>query len=164
MTHIIKVIVNGNPYIVEVGEADADAVATPSGVGSVQVRVNGRIYQVAVERIDRGRPEDQMGLDVSHDLPPEVATPVEETPWDVQVEAGRAGVFSPGAVTAPMPGNISNISASVGDAVSRDQVLCTLEAMKMQNAIRSPRDGVIATVNVRSGQAVSYGDVLFVFE
>jgi biotin carboxyl carrier protein len=36
--------------------------------------------------------------------------------------------------------------------------------MKMKNSIRSPRDGVIAAVKVREGQAVAYGDVLFVFE
>ena len=43
------------------------------------------------------------------------------------------------------------------------QTLCSLEAMKMKNAVRSPRDGVIGSVEVYEGQTVSHGDVLFTF-
>jgi biotin carboxyl carrier protein len=62
-----------------------------------------------------------------------------------------------------MPGNVLNIEVKAGDRVSFRQQLCSLEAMKMKNAIRSPRDGVIASVEVSEGQAVSHGDVLFTF-
>jgi len=68
------------------------------------------------------------------------------------------------AVKAPMPGNVLGIRVKPGDKVSFKQTLCSLEAMKMKNAIRSPRDGVIATVNVTEGQAVAHGDVLFTFQ
>jgi biotin carboxyl carrier protein len=62
-----------------------------------------------------------------------------------------------------MPGNVLDITVKPGDRVRFRQQLCSLEAMKMKNAIRSPRDGVIAIVNVTEGQAVSHGDVLFTF-
>jgi biotin carboxyl carrier protein len=68
------------------------------------------------------------------------------------------------AVRAPMPGNILDIAVKPGNKVSFRQPLCSLEAMKMKNVIRSPRDGVIARVEVSDGQAVSHGDVLFTFE
>jgi len=63
-----------------------------------------------------------------------------------------------------MPGNIMDIRVGVGDRVSYKQELCNLEAMKMKNSIRSPRDGVIAAIKVREGQTVAYSDVLFVFQ
>ncbi|MFQ5434148.1 MAG: acetyl-CoA carboxylase biotin carboxyl carrier protein subunit [Anaerolineae bacterium] len=68
---------------------------------------------------------------------------------------------SPTAVTAPMPGNIIRIAVKPGDTVAVGQTLCYLEAMKMENAIRSPRDGVIERVVVGEGTAVSHGDPLF---
>ena len=63
-----------------------------------------------------------------------------------------------------MPGNILDIAVQAGDKVRFGQPLCALEAMKMKSAIRSPRDGVIAEVQVAEGQSVGYGDILFTFE
>jgi biotin carboxyl carrier protein len=63
-----------------------------------------------------------------------------------------------------MPGNILDIAVKPGDRVAVRQQLCSLEAMKMKNAIRSPGEGVIASVEVAEGQAVAHGDVLFTFE
>ncbi len=68
------------------------------------------------------------------------------------------------AVRAPMPGHIVDIVVKPGDEVSVGQPLCSLEAMKMKNAIRSPRDGLIAGVEVTTGQAVAHGDILVTFE
>ena len=67
-------------------------------------------------------------------------------------------------MTAPMPGNILDIAVKPGDRVIHKQLLCNLEAMKMKNALRSPREGTIATVHVYEGQTVVYGDLLFTFE
>ena len=68
------------------------------------------------------------------------------------------------SITAPMPGTIVSIAVKSGTAVSVGQLICTLEAMKMQNPIRSPRAGVIASVHVSVGQTVSYQDSLVDFE
>ncbi|MEK6574302.1 MAG: biotin/lipoyl-containing protein [Chloroflexota bacterium] len=51
-----------------------------------------------------------------------------------------------------------------GDEVTFGQQLCALQAMKMKSAIRSPREGVIASVEVSEGQGVAYGGVLVTFE
>lgn len=66
-------------------------------------------------------------------------------------------------ITAPMPGVIQSIQVKVGDEVKRGQTVVILEAMKMKNPIRSPRDGTIAEIPVRPGQSVGYGDVLLRF-
>lgn len=68
-----------------------------------------------------------------------------------------------GEVTAPLPGVIVAILVKPGDAVSRGQELCTLEAMKMKNAIRASREGTIAAVEVNVGDQVGHGQVLMTF-
>ncbi len=140
--HTIKVIVNGNAYLVELGDFSGTRIAAT---------VNGKPYQVEVDVVTSDR--DATG-DKEHAMDRALEDEV------------RRGTILPGAaaVTAPMPGNIANIEVRAGDLIVKDQVLCFLEAMKMNNAIRSPRDGVIASVGVTEGQAVAYGDVLFVFE
>ena len=75
-----------------------------------------------------------------------------------------AGAGGAGAVTAPMPGVILDIGVKVGDTVDRGQVVAVLEAMKMQNSIKSPRAGTIAEVCVTVGQAVGHGDTIIRFQ
>ena len=64
---------------------------------------------------------------------------------------------------APIPGVVVAIKVHPGDAVSIGQELLVLEAMKMRNTIRSPRDGQIATVHVSNGQTVNHNDPLVEF-
>ncbi len=62
---------------------------------------------------------------------------------------------------APMPGKIIDISVGVGDAVTANQRVMVLEAMKMENEIVAECDGVIASINVAKGDMVNPGDALF---
>jgi biotin carboxyl carrier protein len=142
MNRKVKVVINGNTYLVEVGDLSASPLT---------VKVNGRSMKVDVAAVEEDAP-----LPASSSLG--IASPV--APKTLASPEGRPIA----AVTAPMPGNIVEIYVKAGDAISRDQLLCSLEAMKMQNAIRSSRDGVIAEVTVQPGQAVGYGELLFTFE
>ena len=76
--------------------------------------------------------------------------------------APRAG-GGVGALVAPMPGVILAVSVQAGDAVTRGQEVAVLEAMKMQNSVKSPRDGTIAEVCVAPGQAIGHGDAIVRF-
>ncbi len=67
-------------------------------------------------------------------------------------------------VAAPMPGLVVRLLVEPGQAVGVDQGLLILEAMKMENEIRSPQEGVVKSINVQAGQAVNPGDVLAVVE
>ena len=59
-----------------------------------------------------------------------------------------------------MPGNILDVKVAVGASVKTGDVLCVLEAMKMENEIVSPQDGTVASVNCAKGDTVNAGDLL----
>ncbi|WP_159023487.1 acetyl-CoA carboxylase biotin carboxyl carrier protein subunit [Formosa sp. L2A11] len=67
-------------------------------------------------------------------------------------------------INAPMPGLILDISVKVGDHVKADDSLLVLEAMKMENSIVSPHDGIIKSIAIKEGITVDKGDVLIEFE
>ena len=68
------------------------------------------------------------------------------------------------AVVAPIPGLVVKVLAAAGDAIEEGQPLVILEAMKMENEIRSMRPGVIKSVEVAPGQRVEQNAVLIVLE
>jgi geranyl-CoA carboxylase alpha subunit len=58
------------------------------------------------------------------------------------------------SVSSPMPGLLVNVSVAVGDRVKDGQILAVVEAMKMQNELCAPRDGVVARVNFKEGEQI----------
>jgi biotin carboxyl carrier protein len=68
------------------------------------------------------------------------------------------------SIKAPMPGLILDIHVKEGQEVKEDEGLLILEAMKMENVITSPRDGVIKSVNITKGDAIDKGHLLIEFE
>jgi propionyl-CoA carboxylase alpha chain len=71
---------------------------------------------------------------------------------------------APGSLLAPMPGNVLQVLAEPGQAVSKGDLLLILEAMKMEHRITAPHDGVVADVRVAAGQQIDAGMVLAVIE
>jgi biotin carboxyl carrier protein len=67
-------------------------------------------------------------------------------------------------VTAPMPGKIVRVLAAAGDSVEEGQDLLVVEAMKMQNSLKSPKAGRVAELRAREGATVAAGEVLAVVE
>jgi acetyl-CoA carboxylase biotin carboxyl carrier protein len=67
-------------------------------------------------------------------------------------------------VLAPMPGNIIEVVVSVGDEVKEDDELIILEAMKMENPICAPADGVVKEIKVKEKDVVEADQVLVVLE
>jgi biotin carboxyl carrier protein len=74
-----------------------------------------------------------------------------------ETEGGPGGEFQ---LKAPMPGLIVAVPVAEGDSVSRGQNLVILESMKMQNELRSPRDGVVLRVRANPGERVEQNQVL----
>lgn len=91
----------------------------------------------------------------------EISIP-ESSSAPIKTEVGDSAELK--EVKAPLPGVIVTIQVKSGDSVSRGQELCTLEAMKMKNAIRANREGVIDTVEVAVGDQVGHGDTLMTFK
>ena len=97
----------------------------------------------------------------------EVRMHVEEPPWAElarrRKERSRGlSAEATGAVRSPMQGTILSVEVDVGGAVRAGDLVCVIEAMKMENEIVSPADGVVAAVNVAAGDQVSNGQVLCV--
>lgn len=67
-------------------------------------------------------------------------------------------------IKAPMPGRVLDIMLSAGDTVTKGDGVLVLEAMKMENVIKSPTDGVIKKIAVVKEQAVEKNEVLIEFE
>lgn len=77
---------------------------------------------------------------------------------------GAAGGEGRAAITAPMPGKVVRILASPGDEVEAGQGVIVVEAMKMQNEMKSPRAGRVASIPVKENDSVAAGAVLAVIE
>jgi len=78
-----------------------------------------------------------------------------------RTEAGQDG---PVEVRAIIPGVVVAVSVATGDRVTTGQQLLVVEAMKMQNELRSPRDGVVGRLAVGERQTIEVGDLLAVIE
>jgi len=76
-----------------------------------------------------------------------------------RTEVGQSG---PTRVHAIIPGVVVSVSVAPGDAVIAGQELLVVEAMKMQNELRAPRDGTIEQVAVGAGATIDVGDLLLV--
>jgi biotin carboxyl carrier protein len=73
---------------------------------------------------------------------------------------GESGADGPKKIVAPMPGKVVRILAPVGTAVEPGQGVVVIEAMKMQNELKSPKKGTVRKLNVAEGAAVEAGQVL----
>ncbi len=116
------------------------------------VTVNGVTYDVVVEEVGGAAPAT---APVAAPAAAPVAAPV-AAPAAPKASGAQGAV----KVAAPMPGTIMKVNVSVGAAVKKGDVLCVLEAMKMENDICAPEDGTVASVNVQKGASVKTDEVL----
>ncbi len=128
-----SVLVNGQPFVV--------------GLDGARVLVDGAPFEVTL------RGEQALVDGIAYNVSVE---------GGVESKAARtaARVASAGAVTAIMPGKIIRLLVSKGDEVQEGQVVCILEAMKMENELKAPKSGRIKSLSVQPGQNVEKGAVL----
>lgn len=125
------------------------------------IKVNGVAYDVEVEESD-GSVNPSPVVSAAPAAPViKQAAPAAAPQPQPQAVSSRSGSET---VKAPMPGTILAINIMPGAAVVKGQVLCILEAMKMENEIVSPRDGIVAGISVAKGSSVNAGDPLISLE
>ncbi|MFO7925644.1 MAG: acetyl/propionyl/methylcrotonyl-CoA carboxylase subunit alpha [Halobacteriota archaeon] len=125
------------------GSTAGGASARPASARTLTVEVDGRRFEVLVEN----------GLVAAEDA--------------AAGDAGDGGGASPaeaGAITAEMQGTILSVDVSAGETVSAGDVVCVLEAMKMENDVVAAVDGTVADVAVSAGDSVDQGDTLLTLE
>ena len=149
----VNVSVNGTSYLVEIEDLSTEVI---------QVRVNGKPYEVQVRSVEKPTPLASGGPNLGAESELGQRAGAEFKNRSGAQFRSSSGLDS--EVRSPMPGTILNVSVKLGDVVKRGQQLCALEAMKMKSAIRSPRDGVIVAAEVSEGMKVAYRDLLFRFE
>ena len=110
-------------------------------VKKFNITVNGNAYEVEIEEV-------------------KAAAPVAAAPKAAPAAAAPAA--GDNTVTAPMPGKIVKLVASVGQAVNAGDVLLILEAMKMQNEITAPAAGTVKSFAVNAGDSVKPGQTMVV--
>lgn len=130
-----------------------------------KVTLKGKTYEVEVEK------GEAMILDeyaAAAPAPAAVPTPAAApaapapTPAPAPAPATPAPAASGTVVTSPLPGNVLSINVNVGDAVKAGQLLVLIEAMKMENEIVAPTDGVVKQIVASKGAVVATGDTLLV--
>jgi biotin carboxyl carrier protein len=139
-----KITLDGKPV-------DADAVEiTPN---TLSVLLDGQSYEVRISPSPDGVLRIQTGLE---EFTAEVS---DSRAWRGR-RHGTLEAEGRQQVLAPMPGKVIRVLVKAGDKVEAGQGLLVVEAMKMQNEIRSPKGGTVERLQVKEGQPVNAGDVL----
>ena len=134
-SQIVTVLIDNKSYDVEVDDRD---LSTDPLDGRVSVRVRGRVVRLEVLEERRKKMKDAQS---SH--------------------FAQSGTIR---VVSPMPGKILRYLVAVGDEVKEGQGVVVIEAMKMENELCAPKDGVVKTITSEAGSAVDGGALLLVIE
>ena len=160
-----KFNVNGDQYEVKI-----DGIEN----GIANVNVNGKALKIDIESCGFSQINAAFPIQVSGQAQRPAAAPVAKpaaksaaapvaAPAPAPAPAAQSAANVQGTkVESPLPGVIKSLTVKTGDKVQENQVIMTLEAMKMENEICAECSGTILAVNVAVGQSVMEGQVLVV--
>ena len=126
------------------------------------VTVNGVVYEVVVEEADGTAVSAPAAAPAAAPAPvaapaPKAAPAPAVTPATAPKASGAQGSIK---VVAPMPGTILKLNVKVGDTLKANDLVCILEAMKMENEIFTAEGGVVKSIEAAQGASVNAGDVI----
>lgn len=165
---IYEVLIDGTPHKVEIEKRDAvwqcsvdgksyDIDASLTARDVLSILVGGKAYEAKREYSLSGETHVIIG---SERFSAEV-----RDPRSLRSRKAAAGVGEgPQKVAAPMPGKVVRILMQQGAEVEAGQGIMVVEAMKMQNEIKSPKKGVVQKIAVAEGGSVASGDTLAIIE
>lgn len=134
-------------------EVEVDAVLARPNV--LSLRIGNKAYEVKCERV---------GSDL-HIWVGSVRYAAEvRDPRSLRGRVRATDDHGPKKLTAPMPGKVVRILVSEGAEIEAGAGILVVEAMKMQNEVKSPKKGTVQKITVREGTAVNAGDVLAIVE
>ena len=108
-----------------------------------RVKVNGKLYEVELEAVS----ESKASIEVPTSTSNKIISPSngEETPF-----------------LAPIGGKVLDIKVEVGSSVKKGDILCVIEAMKLENEVTATIEGCIKEIKISKGDTVANKDVLFI--
>lgn len=128
------------------------------------VTVNGVVYEVVVEEADGtavSAPAAAPAVTPAPVAAPAPAvTPATAAPAPAAAAPKASGAQGSIKVVAPMPGTILKLNVKVGDTLKANDLVCILEAMKMENEIFTAEGGVVKSIEAAQGASVNAGDVI----
>lgn len=133
-----------------------------------QVKVDGKVFEVEVEKIGGGYASLTPGSLTAAPAAPVAPAPQAAAPAPAPAAPAAPAPAAPAAapaaggagdVVAPMPGTVLKVNVNNGDTVASGDVILILEAMKMENEIVAPCAGTV-TLNVKAGETVDTDAVL----
>jgi len=149
-------VVGEIPWVVRLDDRQIEVSCVRLGANALSLIVNGESFDVQCERSGESLRVFVHGA------------AYECTVRDPRSLRGRkrAGLAESGEqkLAASMPGKVVRIIANVGDQITAGQGILVIEAMKMQNEVRSPKDGQLKKLLVRQGANVVAGEVLAIIE
>ena len=150
----VRVEVRGGDghYTVALDGAPMEVDIVETGRSFASLLVGGESHEVAIEKGPEGY--------VVHFPADAVAVALAEAARGAIATAARPS--GPARLTAPMPGRVVRVLRGPGTEVAAGDGLVVIEAMKMENELKSPRAGRVQEVSVREGQAVEAGALLLV--
>ena len=169
----IELIKTGtDSFIAKIGEKEKEIkFSKDEESGTFLIFVGDKKYKVELEKISRRKPfsvkvnEIPFKVEIKPlERPVKALATTAVLPSAETKKAVKPVVVTEGAVVAPMTGKIVSVKVKEGDEVKAGQVLCILEAMKMENEIAAPKSGKVKELNVSEGSSVNEGEVLAVIE
>ena len=145
-SHSVEAAIAGKTYMLDVNEVETGVYWLIWNNRSIEISVssNGDRYAVSVA----GR---QMNVEIE-----DARTALRKASLH-----GHAGMVE---LHAPMPGKIVKVLVAEGASVEVNQGLIVIEAMKMQNEVKSPKTGIVKKIGVQETTAVNAGDLLVIVE
>lgn len=127
----------------------------------LKIQFKGRLFDAVVRKFDAEKKEAHINV-AGMNYTVRMREPLDQL-------VGALGFLSSGShsvkeINSPMPGLVVDMFAEIGQAVSEGDKLLSLEAMKMENIIKSPGIGVIKEIHISKGQAVEKNQKLIEFE
>jgi biotin carboxyl carrier protein len=155
--HEVVVEKNGGDYRVAIGDHVFKCIFKDD-----KVMVNGEAVQMTIDG-DLEAGAKVISGDNAMELKLQQVREIEHIALEESDDGGKAEGSS-GAVLSPMPGKIMSVKVKAGDAVAANQVVCVLEAMKMENEVQTEVAGKVKEVRVKAGETVEGGQTLLVVE
>jgi biotin carboxyl carrier protein len=155
----VDVIVNGQERTLhlessrfEYNGIARDYTIEPSGPGIFSILIDGRSYQATILAPGTIQVNNRIFTVELFD------------PRELRARSTAGASHGRQNIVAPMPGKVVRVLVAVGDTVEAGQGLIVVEAMKMQNEMKSPKAGIVVEMKTNAGATVTAGEILIVIE